>query len=153
MIHGAGNKGNLNALYRWVASGIPYPFAGFDNARSFLSIGNFNFVVDALCSRAVSSGVYNLADDMPLSTVEVVELIGGATGRTPRLWRVPKGLVRAAALAGDALGLPFGKEKLRKLTESYRVDNRKITRAIAEEFPISAREGLRMTFRSFTRGK
>jgi nucleoside-diphosphate-sugar epimerase len=149
MVHGPGNKGNLNALYRWVASGTPYPFAAFDNARSFLSVGNFNFVVDALCSREVPSGVYNLADDEPLSTVDVVRLMAKSRGRNARTVRVPKALIRTAAWFGDFLRLPFGREKLRKLTESYRVDNRKIVRALGEDLPVSTRDGLLVTLRSF----
>jgi nucleoside-diphosphate-sugar epimerase len=152
MIHGPGNKGNLNALYRWVASGIPYPFAAFDNVRSFLSVGNFNFVVDALCCRDVPPGVYHLADDEPLSTAEVVSLMGKILGRAPRMWRVPRGVVRAMARAGDFLRLPFGRGKLSKLTDSCRVDNRKIVRALGEDLPVSSREGLLLTLRSFAAG-
>lgn len=43
MVHGPGNKGNLNLLYRFSQKGIPYPLASFDNKRSFLSIENFLF--------------------------------------------------------------------------------------------------------------
>ncbi len=38
MIHGPGNKGNLNLLYKFVQKGIPYPLAAFDNERSYLSV-------------------------------------------------------------------------------------------------------------------
>ena len=35
MIHGPGNKGNLNLLYNVVKKGIPWPLGNFDNRRSF----------------------------------------------------------------------------------------------------------------------
>src|SRR5690606_33150615 len=38
MIHGPGNQGNLNLLYKVVEKGIPWPLAAFENKRSFLSI-------------------------------------------------------------------------------------------------------------------
>ncbi|HHX67658.1 MAG TPA: NAD-dependent epimerase/dehydratase family protein, partial [Gallicola sp.] len=34
MIHGPGNKGNLNLLYNVVSKGIPWPLGAFDNRRS-----------------------------------------------------------------------------------------------------------------------
>ena len=38
MIHGPGNKGNLNLLYNVVRKGIPWPLGAFENRRSFTSI-------------------------------------------------------------------------------------------------------------------
>ena len=43
MIHGPGNKGNLNLLYALVKKGFPWPLAAFENQRSFLSIENLIF--------------------------------------------------------------------------------------------------------------
>ena len=40
MIHGPGNKGNLNLLYNVVRKGIPWPLGAFENRRSFTSIDN-----------------------------------------------------------------------------------------------------------------
>jgi hypothetical protein len=36
MIHGSGNKGNLNLLYKFASNGIPWPLGSFENKRSFL---------------------------------------------------------------------------------------------------------------------
>ena len=35
MIHGPGNKGNLNLLYKIVSKNIPWPLGAFENKRSF----------------------------------------------------------------------------------------------------------------------
>lgn len=48
MIHGPGNKGNLNLLYNIVEKGIPWPLGAYENKRSFLSIDNLCFLVDAM---------------------------------------------------------------------------------------------------------
>lgn len=40
MIHGPGNKGNLNLLHQVIKKGIPWPLGAFENRRSFTSIGN-----------------------------------------------------------------------------------------------------------------
>lgn len=42
MIHGPGNKGNLNLLYNVVSKGIPWPLGAYENRRSFCSIDNYN---------------------------------------------------------------------------------------------------------------
>ena len=52
MIHGPGNKGNLNLLYNIVRKSFPWPLGAFDNKRSFCSIDNLCYGVDRLqCKR------------------------------------------------------------------------------------------------------
>ena len=46
MIHGPGNKGNLNLLYSVVKKGIPWPLGAYENRRSFCSIDNISYVVE-----------------------------------------------------------------------------------------------------------
>lgn len=151
MIHGPGNKGNLNLLYKFVTKGIPYPLAAFKNQRSYLSIDNLNFVVKTILERpSVPSGIYNLADDDVVSTNELVTIIGKALGRKQRLMAIPKGLLLTMARVGDVLHLPLNSEKLKKLTENYVVSNEKIKRALGiQKLPVSAGEGLRKTIESF----
>src|SRR5690606_12724331 len=63
MIHGPGNKGNLNLLYKLVSKGIPWPLASFENSRSFLSIDNLNYLIlEMLLQPKLESGIYNMAD-------------------------------------------------------------------------------------------
>ena len=152
MIHGPGNKGNLNLLYQFVKKGVPYPLAAFENKRSFLSIANLCFVIKELLEREIPSGIYNLADDESLSTNELVTTIAGALGRKPRLWRIPSPAVKMLAKLGDKLKLPLNSERLQKLTENYVVSNRKITGALGRQLPYSSREGLRRTILSFRAG-
>jgi len=150
MIHGPGNKGNLNQLYKLVSSGIPYPFASFENSRSFLSIDNLNFIINGLCSRDIPSGVYNISDSEYLSTMEVVDVINATLGKKSKSLHFNKALIRQIAKIGNALHLPFNEEKLNKLTESYMVSNQKLLRAIDRELPVSAKEGMILTFKSFS---
>jgi nucleoside-diphosphate-sugar epimerase len=149
MIHGPGNKGNLNLLYKFVKAGIPYPLAAFANKRSFLSAENFCFFISQIINNPVPSGVYNVADDEPLAVSEVVEIISKSIGKKSRLWTVPKNVVILFTKVGDFFGLPLNTERLNKLTENFIVSNDKIKRAINCELPISSREGLINTARSF----
>lgn len=151
MIHGPGNKGNLNLLYKVVDKGIPWPLANFENQRSFLSIDNLNFLIlEMIENKGVSSGIYNLADDKPLSTNELVKIIANSSGKKEKLWHISADLIYSLAKLGDTLKFPLNSERLKKLTESYVVSNQKIKTALKiEKLPLSAEEGLKKTIRSF----
>ena len=150
MIHGPGNKGNLNLLYKFVKKGIPYPLGGFKNKRSFLSVENLCFVINEIIDRDnIASGVYQVADDEPLSTNEVIVKLSSSLNVKPKLWKVPAGLIRLGAKIGDVLHLPLTTERLNKLTESYVVSNKKLKAALNKELPITAIDGLEITANSF----
>lgn len=149
MIHGPGNKGNLNSLYKLINSGLPYPLGSFNNQRSFTSIGNLNYIIEQLIEKDIQSGVYQVADSETLSSVEIVALITDALGRKPKIWNFPTGLIKMAARIGDFFSLPFNSEKLKKLTENYVVSNKKLTDSLEVSLPISARDGLKSTLTSF----
>jgi nucleoside-diphosphate-sugar epimerase len=146
MIHGPGNKGNLNLLYALVRRGAPWPLGAFDNQRSFASIGNVCAVVEGLLDRDTASGIYQVADDETLSTNELIGLMAGTLGKPVRIWRVPAGWIKRAARVGDVLRLPLNSERLRKLTESYVVSNVKIKNALGwKTMPLGARAGMEQT--------
>jgi len=151
MIHGPGNKGNLNLLYSVVKKGIPWPLGAYENSRSFCSVDNISYVVEQLIVKEnIESGIYHVGDDEPLSTNELIRMIGDSVGKRSHIWRLPKGLMNGAAAIGGALKLPLNKERLRKLTENYVVSNAKIKQALGiDKMPVSAEEGMRKTLDSF----
>ena len=153
MIHGPGNKGNLNLLYQFVNKGIPYPLAAFENKRSFLSVANLCFIIKELIERNdIPTGVYNVADDEALSTNQLVSLLAEALNKRPLLLQLPAKFISFAARIGDFLKLPLNTERLGKLTENYVVSNQKIKQALGKELPLSAREGILKTARAFKNG-
>lgn len=151
MIHGPGNKGNLNLLYKVVEKGIPWPLAAFHNQRSFLSVDNLNYLIcEMLSNKNVPSGIYNFADDKSLSTNELIEVINSVIGKKPKLWSISKSLIEKTASFGDKFKLPLNSERLKKLTESYVVSNRKIKSVLRiENLPLDAKDGLGKTIKSF----
>ena len=150
MIHGLGNKGNLNLLYKLIAKGIPYPLAAFENKRSFLSVQNLCFVIRELLERDdIPSGIYNIADNQALSTNDLIKLIAKASNRKTTLWEINPALIRYVAKLGDILKLPLNTERLKKLTENYIVDNTKIKQALGKDFPVNANDGIITTIKSF----
>lgn len=150
MIHGPGNKGNLNLLYNVVKKGIPWPLGAFENRRTFTSIENICFAVNGVLTKDVPSGIYNMGDDEALSTNELIEEICKSLGKKAHIWKLPKGLMNGAAKVGGWLHLPLNPERLRKLTENYVSSNDRIKKALGiEKMPVNAREGLKVTLESF----
>lgn len=150
MIHGPGNKGNLNLLYKFVRMGIPWPLGAFENKRSFCSINNLCFIIQELIKNDhIHSGVYNVADDESLSTNDIIRLIGITQNKKIHIWNIPKPIVNGLTKLGDLIKLPFNTERLHKLTETYVVCNSKIKQAINKSLPVTSREGLTNTFNSF----
>lgn len=150
MIHGPGNKGNLNLLYNVVRKGIPWPLGAFENRRTFTSIENICFAVNGVLTKDVPSGIYNMGDDEALSTNELIEEICKSLGKKAHIWRLPKGLMNGVAKIGGWCHLPLNPERLRKLTEDYVSSNAKIKAALSvEKMPVDARKGLMVTLESF----
>lgn len=150
MIHGPGNKGNLNLLYKVVKKGIPYPLGTFENRRSFCSIDNLSFVISGLIEKDIASGIYNVGDDESLSTNELITLMATTMGKPASVWKWNKAVVQLAAKVGTVLHLPLNTERLQKLTENYVVSNAKIKQALGvDKMPVRAEEGLRKTVNSF----
>lgn len=150
MIHGPGNKGNLNLLYQFVAKGLPWPLGAFENQRSFLSIENLCFVIKELLENsAIPSGVYQVSDDKPVSTNELIQLLGKSLDRKSRILNLSENVIRSMAKLGDYTYSPLNSERLQKLTENYVVSNQKIVKTIGKVLPVSSEEGLMLTFRSF----
>ena len=151
MIHGPGNKGNLNLLYKIVKKGLPWPLGDFENRRTFTSVDNLCYVAGELVTQEVASGIYHMADDEAFSTNELIVLMCEAMGKKPHIWKINKRLTSYFAHVGTFLHLPLNTERLKKLTENYVVSNAKIKNALGiNRMPVTAAEGIKRTIRSFS---
>lgn len=150
MIHGSGNKGNLNLLYSLVSKGMPWPLGAFSNQRSFLSVENLCFVIKELLeNEGIDSGVYQIADDNAISTNDLILILNHALDKKCTTLKIPVPLIKGISKIGDFLHLPLNSERLQKLTENYVVSNEKICKAIGKPLPVSTKDGLIKTFKSF----
>lgn len=146
MIHGKGVKGNLPLLFKYVKKGWPWPLAAFENQRSYASIGNVNFVVSELLGKDVESGTCNICDDEPVSTNDLIKLMGECLGREAKMLKIPKGIIQLGARVGNLVRLPLNTERLKKLTENNVIDNSDIKKALGvDHMPIKAMDGLKFT--------
>lgn len=150
MIHGPGNKGNLNLLYNIVKMGLPYPLGAYYNQRTFLSIDNFCFIVgELILHKNIASGIYNISDSNSFSTVDIIKIMSDVLDKKIKIWAIPKFIISTIAKFGDILELPLNTERLVKLTDSYLVSNQKLLEAINKPLPIQGTNGLIKTIKSF----
>lgn len=150
MVHGPGNKGNLNLLYKLVSLGIPYPVGAYNNKRSFVSIENLCFIISEIIQRDVDSGLYHIADDEPTSTHDLVKLIADATGKKGKIWNVNPTFLKVIAKIGNKIPIGINEHRLRKLTGDFIVSNKKIKNALGKPLPVTSDEGLNRTLNSLT---
>lgn len=156
MIHGQGDKGNLLLLYKLISKGVPNFLGAFDNARSFISIQNLCFLIERILQQEerISSGIYHIADDEPLSTNNIVKIIRDVTGIKTINLPFPKFLLYGIAKIGDLLPIPLNTTRLNKMTGTLIVSNQKIKSTLGiEKLPLTAEEGLRLTIESFKQNK
>jgi nucleoside-diphosphate-sugar epimerase len=150
MIHGPNNTGNFSLLYKYVRIGLPWILGKYKNERSFCSIDNLNFIIKELINNDnIPSGIYNIADDEPLSTTLLIELIAKSLNKKITFWNIPKCIIEFFAKLGDLINLPFNSNRLNKLTDSYIVSNKKIINSIKKNLPFSSKAGILKTIYSF----
>ena len=91
LVYGPAVKANFRALIRLAGSGLPLPFAGIDNRRSLIYLGN---LVDVTMGAAVHPGaageVLLVRDAAELSTEDLIRGLAAGLGRPARLFKVPE---------------------------------------------------------------
>lgn len=151
MIHGPGNKGNLNLLTNFIKIFRFWPLYNFKNKRSFCSIDNLCFLLERLITdKYLQTSIFNISDDEAVSTNDLVQIIANSLSIKLSVFKIPKIIIQLIARIGDFLYLPINTYKLEKLTESYVVSNKKIKRALKiNNLPISSKDGIEKTLKSF----
>ena len=140
LVYGAGAKGNFALLTRAVNLGLPLPFAAIRNHRAFLAVQNLSsFILRRLAHPDPASNfeIFLVADREQVSTPEFIERLAKASGKSPRLFRVPPDLL------GTLLSVAGRQDTHDSLIGSLELN---ISKAIATgwEPQVSLDEGLRL---------
>jgi UDP-N-acetyl-alpha-D-quinovosamine dehydrogenase len=144
LVYGPAVKANFRALIDLVASGLPLPFAGIDNRRSLIFLGNLvDVTAHAAFHPAAAGRVLLVRDAADLSTEELVRGLASELGRPARLFRVPEAAF-AAFRRFPVLGTLVG-----RLTLSLQVDDRETRALLGWAPPFSPEAGLAATARAF----
>ena len=137
-----------------ISNSIPWPLGAFENKRSFCSVDNLCFVISNLIeNNQIPSGIYNISDDVPVSTNDLIRLIAESQAKKAFILNIPKFIVNFVSKLGNILRLPLNTERLNKLTETYIVSNNKIVQALNKSLPVSSKEGLIKTLNTFGNSK
>ena len=148
MIYGFGNKGNFDLLINFVKKGLPWPLGKFNNKRSFCNVDNLSFViVNLILNVKIKTNTYNIADNNPLSTNELISIIANSHNKKNRILNMPKFLIIFIAKIGDYIKFPLNSHSLTKLTENFIVSNSKIKAALGREYNFESRLGLSKLFK------
>ena len=96
------------------------------------------------------SGIYNVADDNPVSTNKLIELMYQTLGQKSRVINLPAAPIKLVAKIFSKVGVKLIEEKLNKLTDSFVVSNAKIKKELGlDQLPLTAEEGLIATIKCF----
>jgi nucleoside-diphosphate-sugar epimerase len=146
LVYGPGAKSNLRALIRLVASGLPLPFAGVDNRRSLIFLGNLVDLVAIACFHPAASGRVLLARDRAdLSTPGLIRALAAGFERPARLFPVP-----AFAFATLSL-LPTIGQAVSTLTSSLQIEDDETRRTLGWSPAVPTEAGLASTARAYER--
>lgn len=133
IVYGYGVKANIKNLILLVIKIPVLPFGKINNKRSMVYIGNLCHLVDMIIEKE-QSGVFLVADDKPLSTTKLIELIAKELGIKVYLLKIP-----LFPWLLQTLKLSFYK----RLYESLEVDNTITKKVLNLKNPYSIEDGIR----------
>ncbi|MBU0674694.1 MAG: NAD-dependent epimerase/dehydratase family protein [Proteobacteria bacterium] len=140
LVFGPGVGGNFALLIRLVASGLPLPFAGINNRRSYIYLDNLvDFIIRCLDHPAAAGEIFPLADAQDLSTPELIIEIARALKVRPRLFTLPLPVLH---LAGRLTGMG---EQLERLCGSSRIESIEAIRKLDWCQSVSLEQGIART--------
>jgi nucleoside-diphosphate-sugar epimerase len=119
MVYGPGSaRSNIDLFAAAVRRGIPLPVPLSANKRSLVYIDNLLDALDQCLTKQVAAGkIFMPADESPLSTMQIAQLLGVAVGRSPRLARLPNTMLRVG------LNLAGRSDVADKLLNSFELDS------------------------------
>jgi nucleoside-diphosphate-sugar epimerase len=102
LVYGPYVKGNFLRLLRLVRSGLPLPFAGVRNARSFIGVRNLSDLLICCAEQSLNGHrVFVAADGHDVSTPELLRLLAKTMQMPARLFPFPlRALAPLASLVG-----------------------------------------------------
>ncbi len=149
-VYGPSMKGNLARLFWAVDKGLPLPFGLVRNRRSFAYVGNVVAAIRAvLASPAAAHQTFYVSDGEDLSTPGLIEAIGVALEKQPRLVPVPLTAFSVAEKLGGLLSriTPFHLtgDSLSAILGSLYVDSSNLRETTGFDAPFSVEKGMFLT--------
>jgi len=137
LVYGPGVKGNFQTMIRWVGKGIPLPLGSIHNQRSLVGLDNLvDLIVTCIDHPAAANQTFLVADGEDLSTMQLLQRLAGAMGKSTRLIPVPTNILMFTAAL-------FGRREIaQRLCGNLQVDIAKARNVLDWKPPVSVDEGL-----------
>lgn len=149
-VYGPAMKGNMTRLFWAVERGLPLPFGLVRNRRSFAYVGNVVAAIQAiLVSAGAAHQTFYVSDGDDVSTPELIERIGIALEKLPRMLPIPPAVFRATIHLGGLLSriAPFHLtgDSFSAVLGSLFVDSSALREVTGFNAPFSVDKGMSLT--------
>lgn len=129
-VYGRETKSTLHDTFSFCKR-FPWFFGVFDTKQSFCNIDNLTEIIAQIAENTnVSSGIYNVADNEPISSVQLVNWIAEVFDKKAKIIKVPKGILNLFAKIGNMFNWEFNSKKLFELSHSRIIVGNKILAAL-----------------------
>ena len=140
LVYGAGVKANFKSLIKFSSFGIPLPFKGISNRRSFIYLGNLVDAISICITHPLAVGeTFLVSDGQDVSIPDLIKMIACAMNKAVVLFYLHPNILKILCrIVGKS-------EELKKLTGSLVVDSSKIRNLLGWRPPFTLEEGIRET--------
>jgi nucleoside-diphosphate-sugar epimerase len=129
-VYGRETKSTLHDTFSFCKR-FPWFFGVFDTKQSFCYIDNLTEIIAQISEKtAVPSGVYNVSDNEPISSIQMVNWIADVFDKKAKIIKVPKGLLNLVAKIGDIFKWEFNSKKLLEISQSRIINGNKLKVAL-----------------------
>jgi nucleoside-diphosphate-sugar epimerase len=98
LVYGQGVRANFRRLADLAACGVPLPLGGTGNRRSLIHVDNLaGFIAQCLGAAQANDQIFLVSDGEDVSTTDLIHRMAAASGKTARLFRLPRPLLRGVA--------------------------------------------------------
>jgi nucleoside-diphosphate-sugar epimerase len=137
LVYGPGNPGNFFRLLKLLDSGWPIPLGGIRNSRSMIYVDNLVDMVATCIRRPAATGnVFVVSDGEDISTPNLIVHMSKALGKSPRMFALPKKVLRGLAALVGRTG------EIEKLSASLIIDISKVQAVLDWKPPVRLEQGL-----------
>jgi UDP-4-keto-D-QuiNAc 4-reductase len=140
LVYGPGVKANFKSLIKIVSAGLPLPFKGLRNRRSFLYLGNLLDAINTCITHPLAAGqTFMLSDGQDVSTPDLIKMIAQAMKKNAVLFTLHPVILKVLCKIADK------DEELEKLTGTLLVDSSKIRDTLGWKPPFNLEQGIQET--------
>ena len=129
-VYGRETKSPLHDTFSFCKK-FPWFFGVFETKQSFCYIDNLTEIIAQISEQPnVASGIYNVADNEPIATINLVHWIAAVFDKKAKIIKVPKGILNLFAKIGDLFKWEFNSKKLFEISHSRIVNGDKVKEAL-----------------------